>query len=279
MRSLKESWTSSSWDLMSYLPTMHSLISAVKFWDWVRKNYRCGAPGHDISRPPYGGQWPRGTGTMQDSGDSMAGKPPWSRKWPGRIKPWDSQPRNAYIARTLVRVQWEAPVRVLKATPRDQTLIKLSPWNTVNNHSGDITQCNETTDAREHRTLRTVTGHGCYCQTKLKWSKSMRAGRLNHQVQGRLHDEEQQVQVDWQCTVSMLKKPNWFDNTRGCSLERSRQKWAIEQTAPAHLPSSGRKAVTSVSVWSTGSHITSQRKTISHCQGWTTLENLTRARN
>jgi hypothetical protein len=41
--------------------------------------------------PPCGGQWPRDTNTMQESGNSLAGKPPWSRKWPGRIRPWDSQ--------------------------------------------------------------------------------------------------------------------------------------------------------------------------------------------
>jgi hypothetical protein len=89
---------------------------------------------------------------------------------------------------------------------------QIVPPGTLWSHSGDITQRNGTADAREHRTLRTVTGHDCYCQTKLEQGKSMRAGRLNYQVQRRLHDEKQQVQVDWQCTISMLEKPNSFDN-------------------------------------------------------------------
>jgi hypothetical protein len=84
-------------------------------------------------------------------------------------------------------------------------------------------------------------------------------------------------------TVSMLEKPDQFNNPLGGSLQQNRQKraWCSRtcnnvglsnsQTAPGHLPSfwSRTKTRTSVSEQITGSWMMSERKTVSHCLGLT----------
>jgi hypothetical protein len=75
----------------------------------------------------YIGQRPGDTSTMQKSADSTARESPGSTSGPVEPSLETHAPKGLYIARTLIRGQWEVPVRVLNVTLQDLVLTRGCP--------------------------------------------------------------------------------------------------------------------------------------------------------
>jgi hypothetical protein len=115
--------------------------------------------------------------------------------------------------------------------------LKDSPGILWTSHTGDPTQCSVTPDPRE---CPAVTRHDCYCQAKLQQWWNPRMGRIAKYKQ-------EQWLLTGCTTVSMLERPDWFDNPEETPSSQtgrdvqdgqghtthSCQSW----TAPSHLPS------------------------------------------